>query len=195
MNIGCDLDGVIIDHSYNQALMLAERGFVIPRQDISKQKLKNLLTAQEYNIFKRELYDTRGQSGKEINGALSALHAITKQGHTIHIISRRDKSSAQAFQWIKAHGILSVIPQSHIHFVQTYQQKEDLCRIHAIVTHIDDSPEVFDALRTPRLRILFDPFAHHHYDHNVITTARSWNDILLYLKQIKTQKNSLQHYP
>lgn len=183
MNIGCDLDGVIIDHSYNQALMLAERGFIIPRQDISKQKLKNLLTPQEYDIFKQELYDIRGQSGKEIEGALGALRTMTTQGHTIRIISRRDKSSAQALQWIETHGILSFIPQSHIHFVQTNRQKEDVCREHAIATHIDDSPEVFDALDTPHLRILFDPFAHHHYDHNTIT-ARSWDDILLYLKQI-----------
>lgn len=184
MNIGCDLDGVIIDHSYNQALMLAERGFIVSRQDISKQKLKNLLTPEEYNIFKQELYDTRGQSGREIHGALDALRTITAQGHTVRIISRRNKSSVQALQWIKTHGILSYIPQSHIHFVPTYQQKENVCRAHAITAHIDDSPEVFDALRTPRLRILFDPFTHHPHDHNVIT-ARSWDDILLYLKQIK----------
>lgn len=185
MNIGCDLDGVIIDHSYNQALMLAQRGFIVPRQDISKQKLKTILTPEEYTVFKQELYDTRGQSGKEIHGALDALRTLTAQGNTIRIISRRDKSSAQALQWIETHGVFSFIPQSHIHFVQTYKQKEDLCRTHAIAAHIDDSPEVFAVLRTPRLRILFDPFAHYHYDNNVIT-ARSWDDILLCLKQIKT---------
>ena len=182
MNIGCDLDGVIIDHSYNQALMLAERGFIILRKDISKQKLKELLTAEEYHIFQQELYDTRGQSGSEIQGALDSLRILTKQGHTIRIISRRYENSMQALQWIKTHGILSFIPQSHIHFVQTDQQKEDICHKHAIAAHIDDSPEVFDALRTPRLRILFDPFAHHYYNNNV-TITRSWNDIFISLTQ------------
>lgn len=164
--------------------MLAERGFLVPREDISKQKLKTILTPEEYSVFKQELYDMRGQSGREIHGALDALRTLTTQGHTIHIISRRDKSNAQALQWIETRDILSFIPQSHIHFVQTYRQKEDVCRTHAIAAHIDDSPEVFDALRTPRLRILFDPFAHHHYNHDV-TIARSWDDVLIYLKQVE----------
>lgn len=184
MNIGCDLDGVIIDHSYNQALMLAERGFIVPRKDISKEKLKTLLTPAEYAVFKQELYDTRGFSAQEIDGALDALRTIASYGHIIRIISRRNKSSIQALQWIKYHGILSTIPQSHIHFVKTHEQKEKVCRMYNVTAHIDDSPEVFEALRTPPHRILFDPFSHHDYNKQV-TIARSWSDVLSFITERK----------
>jgi len=195
MNIGCDLDGVIIDHSYNQALMLAERGFIIPREKLSKQKLKTLLTPEQYSSFKKELYDIRSLSAQEITGATDALQTITSLGHEIRIISRRDTSSAHALQWLDTHGILSIIPQSHIHFVQTYAQKEEVCRQYDIQIHIDDSPEVFELLRTPRHHILFDQFGHHqgnkekykavkeYFKHAQFISVRSWRDIL----------NSLQH--
>lgn len=184
MNIGCDLDGVIIDHSYNQALMLAERRFIIPRTELSKQKLKKLLTPEEYINFKKELYDVRSLSAQEITGAVSTLREIASLGHKIRIISCRDISSAHALQWLDAHSIFSVIPPSRIHFVQTYAQKEDICRQYNVQTHIDDSPEVFEFLRTPRHRVLFDQFGHHQTNNQKHIPVRSWQDILDSLKRL-----------
>ena len=180
MNIGCDLDGVIIDHSYNQALMLAERGFIIPRRDITKQKLKELLTPEQYDMFKRELYDIRAHIAPQISGAFDALSRIASSGHNIRIISRRNISGAQALQWLDAHGFTSLIPIERIHFVRTYEEKEQICRKYDIELHIDDSPEVFDCLSTPAHRILFDPFGHHHF-YPRVTLMRSWKQALSYL--------------
>lgn len=184
MNIGCDLDGVIIDHSHNQARMLAERGFIVPRQDISKYKLKQLLTAENYTSFKKELYDVRSLSAQQIIGANDAIQTISSLGHEIHIISRRDTSSAQALEWLDTHGFLSLIPTSRIHFVHTYTQKEDICQQHSIELHIDDSPEVFELLQTPRHHILFDQFGHHQTDEQKYISVRSWQDILHSLKRL-----------
>ncbi|GEM_PF-4587463 len=177
MNIGCDLDGVIIDHSYNEALMLAECGIMIPRADITKQWLKEFFTPEQYELFKQELYDFRSSAAQEIEGALRSLHALTYAGHTIRIISRRIQSNDQALQWLDVHGYLAFIPREQIYFVHTYEDKETICRQQEINVHIDDSPEVFDALRTPRLRILFDPFSQHQNQQNIFP-ARSWTDVL-----------------
>ena len=177
MNIGCDLNGVIIDHSSNQALMLAECGIVIPRAEITRQWLKEFFTPEQYDLFKQELYDVRSSVAKEIQGALHALYALTYAGHTIRIISRMNKSSNQGLQWLDAHGYLAFIPREQIHFVSTYEDKETICRQWGIDALIDDSPEVFDVLRTPHLRILFDPFCYHQDQQNIFL-AQSWAGVL-----------------
>jgi hypothetical protein len=38
MNIGCDLNGVIIDHRNNQARLLKRRGFFIQPEKISREQ-------------------------------------------------------------------------------------------------------------------------------------------------------------
>lgn len=177
MNIGCDLDGVIVDHSYNEVIMLAERGIHIVRENITKKILKQLLAPEQYYQFKQELYNTRADTADEIEGAFNALQKIVLRGNTVHIISRRNQSGKQACQWLDAHGFFSFIPPEQIHFVSAYKDKEDVCRLYNIDLHIDDSPEVFDVLRTPRYRILFDPLSQHRNKKNVLF-ARSWHDIL-----------------
>lgn len=177
MKIGCDLDGVIIDHSYNQALMLAECGIIMPRADITKQWLRDFFTPEQYELFKQELYDVRSSAAQEIQGALRALYTLTYASHNICIISRRIKSSNQALQWLDAHGYLGFIPREQIHFVSTYEDKETICLQQEIDVLIDDSPEVFDTLHTPRVRILFDPFSYHGNQQNIFL-AHSWADVL-----------------
>lgn len=176
MNIGCDLDGVIVDHSYNEVMMLAERGIHIVRENITKKILKQLLAMEQYYQFKQELYNTRAGTADEIEGAFNALQKIVLLGNTVHIISRRNQSGKQALQWLDAHGFFSFIPQDHIHFVSAYNDKEGVCRRYNIDLHIDDSPEVFDVLFTPRHRILFDPLSRHRDQKNVLF-AQSWDDI------------------
>ena len=176
MNIGCDLDGVIIDHTRNKQRLLKERGFVLAEHECTKENIKSLLNPEEYARFLVELYDEHGIYADEITHAKQMLTEIASLGHHLRIISRRQKSSAQALQWLETHGYLSLFPQSCIHFVSRDEEKEDICKQFGVDVHIDDTIEILSSLKTPRYKIFFNPpSAHLVQDH--ILPAKNWQEV------------------
>ena len=182
MNIGCDLDGVIIDHCKNQRRLLKKRGFDMPLARISKEVIKRLLGPEEYRVFQQELYGEISREAEEVDGAKKGLEALISYGHEIRIISCRSENRNFALGWLRVHGFYALFKETRIHFVDADEKKEEICKMFSIKLHIDDSPKVLGGLYTPVYKILlsktssFCPVATH--------IVRNWPDLVLLVQKI-----------
>lgn len=175
MNISCDLDGVIIDHKGNQQQLLWKYGFSIPRDDISRELIKSLLSPEEYLEFKEKIYEAMSAQAEEIAGARQVLQRLLGEGHAVSIISRRGRGKAQALAWLADRGFTKFLPESQIHFVDTNEEKEILCKKFNIDLHIDDLPEILEILKTPKHRILFSASIRKH--HAATAVVKNWEEL------------------
>lgn len=156
MRIGCDLDGVIIDHHMNERRLVAKCGIVIPRGATARIDIKNLFSPAEYDEMRKELYGAYSIVASEVIGARRALKQLVRQGHDVRIISRRHPKSRQfARRWLSLHGFEIIIPASHIHFIAGGASKEALCKKFSIDVYVDDWDFELRHLVTPRVKVLF----------------------------------------
>lgn len=155
MNLGFDLDGVIIDHADHKKALLTKRGFS-DAAHFEHHEIRNLLGDKEYKAFQNELYGRMSLYAPEIVGAKESLTRLKAAGHNLRIVSQRALGKDFAFQWLSDHGFQGhLFPDSAIHFVVTNEDKEIICRQFGIALHVDDSLSVLRILSTPQHRILF----------------------------------------
>lgn len=182
MRIGCDLDGVLVDHRNNQSFLLKRWGFEVPKQDLTKDKIKSLLNNEQYKKFTEELYGQMSLGAEEVAGAKQALSELSAHGHEIRIISRRNAGLSFALQWLREHRFFKFLPLGMVHFVKSNSEKEILCKQFNIKLQIDDTPEVLETLKTPAHKILL---SRHISRHPAATfTCDNWPDILSYIKTL-----------
>ncbi len=179
MNIGCDLDGVIIDHRKNQRQLLLKRGFDIGEDKISKDLIESLLGPVDLERFKTELYDGMGLTAGEIKGAKEAVAHLASR-HDFRIISKR-KNPELAIQWLGEHGFNRVLDQSRMHFVSENRDKDGVCREFKVELHIDDLPEVLEKLTAPQHKILFGASGPHPAATAVV---ENWDELLKYIEYV-----------
>lgn len=183
MRIGCDLDGVIIDHNDNKNLLLKRRGIRIKKTSISDYGTKPILNEGEYLKFKNELYGPLSLRAREIHQAKNTIKKLISQGHEIRIISRRDRQNRKfALGWLKKNHYIKLFPVSHIHFVDLDEQKNSVCAEFEINLHIDDSADVIDNLTAPHYKVLFGSNLVNYSSATFI--AKCWKDVLKYIKNI-----------
>jgi len=182
MRIGCDLDGVIIDHRGHQSLLLREIGFDIPRQELYKDKIKKLLTPGQYKEFQNKLYGEMSLRANAVLGARKALLKLKADGHEVRIISRRNAGASFARQWLIEHGFSKVFSPDTIHFVKSDMGKEVLCQKLHVELYVDDLPGVLEILKTPAHKILL---SHRPQQHPAATfTTNNWPDIVGHIKTL-----------
>ncbi len=158
MIIGLDLDGVIIDHTENKIKKAKELGYDIKPEETPSEKLKKLISPEDYQIIRKFIYSKGTPTAEPMKGALQAIKFLSKNYQFI-IISRRDENLQKtALEWLKKHGFLNYIKRKDIYFVDKDSDKNIVAKRLKACTYIDDKLGILELLKDVSIKILFDPY-------------------------------------
>ena len=156
LNIGLDLDGVIIDHTQNAIKVARGLGFKITKEDSHAEVLKRIMPKDSYENFKKAIYGKLSIYARPMPYALPSIKRLANAGHTLSIISRRLEDKKYALSWLKDKGIMEYIPRKRIIFVGDDSQKSLFAKDMGIDVFLDDKIEVLSYMENISYPVLFN---------------------------------------
>jgi len=188
MVIGFDLDGVIIDHTKNKIKKLRELGYNIRAEETSLEKLKSLISLDDYRIVQKFIYNEVTPIASPMRGAIKTISNLNKD-YSLAIISRRRPETRNiALDWLKEHGFLKFF-KDNIYFVDSDDKKDTVARKLRIDAYIDDKLKVLKLLKNVPNKILFDPFDCFTVNEEDIKKIKNWQSLptsLAYLLSVNS---------
>lgn len=186
INIGLDLDGVIIDHTQNKIKIAKSFGFDIKKEETQSEVLKTILPEDKYKKLQRIIYGKLTLNSPPINSSLKTLQKLTKDNnYNFFIISRRKKRKQDvisARRWLKKYQIFKIIPEENVFFVTEEKDKNIYCRKLKIKIYLDDKIKALKLISSVPFRIFFNPFkASNNED---FLEIKSWKEFPKLLKKI-----------
>lgn len=157
LNIGLDLDGVIIDHTQNKMRVAKSFGFKIKPEEIQSEVLKKILPKPIYRKLQKAIYGNLTLKAQLTPDVFKILKQLSKD-HQLFIISRRGKGgSTSARAWLKKYKIFEIIQKKNIIFVEKAIDKNLWCKKLKIQIYIDDKVEVLNLLSAVPQKIFYNP--------------------------------------
>lgn len=199
MRIGLDFDNTIV--SYDQLFhKVAREQELVPREmPVNKlavrDHLRKISQEDRWTEMQGYVYGARMDEASAYAGVLDFMRLARTAGHTLMIVSHKthypflgpqyDLHTA-ARDWIEHHLLADgepLIPESHIYFELTKQEKIARIGHCQCDVFIDDLPEILLADGFPAMveRLLFDPERHHAEVYPELTRFSSWDGIAGYL--------------
>lgn len=157
--LGCDLDGVIIDHTASKILLARKFDLNIIKSQTHGEKLSQLLGSR-YAEFKHDLYDNPkiALASPMMPGAKKVLQLFCKAGVRFAAISRRSKNFSISITTLHRYGLWpDIFNEQNTFFVQNKEGKNIKAAELGISHFIDDEPEVLEQLTSVKIKYLFDP--------------------------------------
>ena len=200
MLIGLDFDNTIV--CYDHAILrLAEELLELPKSvPRTKRCVRDYLRSadreDEWTAFQGELYGPGMRYAESFPGCLETLKEITKEGHTLCVVSHRSARPYAgpayhlhdyARQWVAQHLLEEgIIDADVIFFYETREQKVEKIAQLACKAFIDDLPEVFAEPGFPVTTqpILFDPKAQEDLSRHVWIT-HNWQCLPRLIQRVK----------
>lgn len=190
MNIGIDIDGVLIDYgqyirTYGSEYFKKKYNMTIANPDGYSAEEVFGCTKKQSKMFWMVHARRYWTSEPAIEGAAEVITNLSLEGHIIHLITgrmftagrgpQRYISRALLRRWLRKNGILYdeivFCPQE-----EPAPEKLAACQRHHIDTMIDDDPDNIAALKDSLHMIVFDS----PWNKNVgddLLRARSWDEV------------------
>jgi hypothetical protein len=160
VNIGLDLDGVIIDNTKSKIKFAKRLGFDLKPEQTPADFIEKVLPAEVLSQLREFLYhDPKiALEAELVEGAVPALKILKKSDCRYFVISRR-KFPELAVASLKKHKLW---PQyfdfSNTFFVLKSEEKNIKAEELGIGVYIDDQPSVLEKLSAIPQRFLLDRF-------------------------------------
>ncbi len=155
--IGFDLDGVILDHTYNKIRLAKSFGFKLSPEDTHSEIIKNIIPEKTLDKMQVVLYDDPKISlkSKLMKGVRPVL-AKVKNRFPYFLISRR-KSAESAIRIMKQKGLWpKFFNEYNSFFVLKRIDKNKIAKKLGVTHYIDDQISVLKELSDIKNKILFD---------------------------------------
>ncbi|MDP2820748.1 MAG: hypothetical protein Q8O39_00900 [bacterium] len=185
-NIGIDFDGVIIDHTKTKINFAKKFGVKVLPKQTSNEVLKKIVKEKDYQKIKKYIYGKGTSEGQKQKGVERCLKKLINLGHKIFVVSRRNskQSRKEAIKWL-ATNFPKIFNPQNIFFVDSDEEKNDICKKLKIEIFLDDKPSVFDHLKSVKQKFLFNPFKIcFDFNKTQIQSVCSWAD---FFKKINTK--------
>ena len=156
INIGLDLDGVIVDHTQNKIKIAKSVGFRVEAKETQSEILKSILPEKEYRKVQRIIYDKITSDASPTPFLLKTLQDLSLNYNFFIISLRRKKHSEVAWYWLEKHKILEIIPKKRIFFIE--KDKNFWCQKLKIEVYMDDTVKILDTLSSVPWKVFFNPF-------------------------------------
>lgn len=158
INIGLDLNGVIIDHTQNRIKAGASLGFELSEEDTQSEALKVILTADKYKELKKIVFDNMAQDSIPMVSAIETIKKLSEK-YNPFIISQQDKEGSKiTLSWLEKYNIFNIIPKENVIFVEKAADKNIWCEKLNIKTYLDDKISVLNLLSYPKNKVFFNSF-------------------------------------
>lgn len=181
MNIGLDLDGVIVDHTENIRRVARELGFDASGKYSSIHTLKKIMPEDLHYDLKKAIYGKMSLKAKPMAYAKNSIEKLSASGHTLSIVSRRDHDKDYALSWLKVQGILEHIPERRIIFVGDDKYKAVEAKRLKSDIFLDDKIEVLFFIKSVAYPVLFNRFGL-DLNEDKYEEVRSWGEFLKLVK-------------
>ncbi len=199
MRIGVDIDEVLYPFLRRFLIFYhARTGKEFEMEDFSSYKIWETLgntkenTLQMFNeLFNLDFFYT----AHPIDGAQKAINLLSENNTLVAITARPQTIFNETSNWVRKYfgnSIKEIICTNEFHF-SSAKKKADFCVEEGIEVLLEDNPlYAFECAERGIKIILFDkPWNHisiHSYLlHRNITRVRSWNDVLIFLKESHIQ--------
>ena len=182
LNIGLDLDGVIIDHTQSKIKTARCLGFKIKPQETQSEMIRNIIPIEKYKKLQKVIYGRMTLDAPPTPLVLKTLKRLSKD-YEVFIISRRGKrwvSSARG--WLRKYKIFKIIPKKNIVFVEKEGDKNFWCQKLKIKVFIDDKLKVLKTLSFVPHPIFYN--LHQVSINKKFLEIKSWKELPGLLKKI-----------
>ena len=184
INIGLDLDGVLIDHTENKIRVAKSFGFRLIPKETQSEAMKHILPKKEYKRLQKIIYGKMTMDAFPTPKVFKILQKLSPK-HNLFIISRRKgKDANMAWRWLKKYQIFNIIPKKHIFFIEK-GDKKFLCKKLKIVIYIDDEVKILKKLSSVLYPILYNP--HRVSTNQKFLEIKSWKKLPNLLNKIKSK--------
>lgn len=179
MRIGFDFDNTIVSYDTLFHKVAMEQGLIDETIPVNKLAVRDYLRATDREPIWTEMqgyvYGARMKEAQSYPHALNVMQRMKEAGHTLIIVSHKTKHPFLGKQydlheaargWIDEHLTTAagrLIPEDHIFFELTKNEKVARIEQAGCDVYIDDLPEILLASHFPEKtqRFLFDPEEHH----------------------------------
>ena len=198
MNIGIDIDGVLIDYgkyirTYGSEFFGKKYHMSIVNPDGYSAEEVFGCTKQQSKMFwflrARRYWTTE----PAIRGSAEVIGKLSSEGHIIHLITGRAFTAGKSphrfiprsllKRWLRRNGIIYdeivFCPQK-----ETAPEKLSACRRHHIDVMIDDDPDNIRTLSGSLCMIAFDSPWNRDIEEENLYRARSWDEVYWIVHQI-----------
>lgn len=158
--VGFDLDGVIVDHFPNKAIVVKRLGFSIKTKDLASDILNKKLSVDAGRIAGDFLYDNMRSALKPelFEGVFDVLQFVQAKDIRYFLISRRG-DPLKGIKLLQKRDLWPGFFNSrNAFFVETISDKNKKAAELGVSHYIDDQPSVLKELKSVRNRFLFDPY-------------------------------------
>lgn len=155
--IGFDLDGVILDHTYNKIRLAKSFGFKLSPKDTHSEIIKNIIPKLTWDKMQVILYDDPKISlqSRLMRGVMPVL-AKVKNRFPYFLISRR-RSAGSAIRIMKQKGLWpKFFNEGNTFFVLKRTDKNKIAKKLGVTHYIDDQVSVLKELADIKNKALFD---------------------------------------
>lgn len=188
MRIGIDLDNTIVNYDGVFRAAALERGLIPASFSRAKNAVRDYLNGSgrkdEFTELQGHVYGTRMDLAAPYPGFEHFLPAARAAGHEVFVISHKTRFAIlgprhdlheAARRFLRARQLVGEggLPEDHVFFALTKEEKAARATSLGLDTFIDDLPEILAMLPDLR-RILFAPEGAEAGDYEI---ARSWREI------------------
>lgn len=187
INIGLDLDGVIIDHTQNKIKVAKSFGFNIKKEETQSEVLKTILPEDKYKKLQRAIYGKITLDSPPVVSSLTTLKKLRKNNnYNFFIISRRKKRKEDVIsgqRWLKKYQIFKIIPEKNVFFVTEEKDKNIYCKKLKIKIYLDDKIKALKLISSVPYRVFFYPYK--VSNNTNFLEIKSWKEFPKFLEKIK----------
>ncbi|MBI4059627.1 hypothetical protein HY406_01025 [Candidatus Giovannonibacteria bacterium] len=158
--LGFDLDGVIVDHFPNKAIVVKRLGLSIKTKDLASDILNKKLSVDARRAAGDFLYDNMRSALEPqlFGGVLDILKFVEAKGGRYFLISKRGDPS-KGIRLLQKRGLWPKFFNSrNAFFVDTISDKNKKAAELGVSHYIDDQPSVLKELKAVKHKFLFDPY-------------------------------------
>lgn len=186
LNIGLDLDGVIIDHTQNKIKVAKSLGFNIKKEETQSEILKTILPKEKYKKLQEIIYSEKTLESPPVTLSLEILKKLTKNNdYNFFTISRRKKRKQDVIsgqQWLEKYQVFKIIPEKNVFFVTEEKDKNIYCRKLKIKVYLDDKIKALKFIPSVPYRVLFNPYKNSNNED--FLEIKFWKEFPKLLKKI-----------
>ncbi len=182
MQIGFDLDGVIVDHTTQKIRLAAKQGFKLKPEQTPSDIIKQIIPPSFLHEIKRALYhDLKiAYLSPLMPGVKNNLAKIKRRKIPYFLISRRQDAKIAA-NLLKRRGLWpSYFNKNNSFFVLKPEDKNTKALELGITHYIDDELNVLERLADVENKFLFDKF-NVFKDADYYARIQSWKELAKYL--------------
>lgn len=184
MNIGVDLDGVVIDSHAVKPLIAKEMfGVEISQENCTRENASKLglLTVDQYNAVSKETYQQDKFPMEEIHQACHYVNLLRTENHTIRAVTSRsdaDGALPRALFWLSARNLNLLVTG-----VGYGKPKIEACQ--GLDMFIDDDLDKLVPLagQVPHLLLFSSPTNRQHEVPAGIRRVDSWWEVYNYIRE------------